>query len=265
MLIEERTEQRLLIVTLNRPEAANAINTEMANALSALAARVEKSPCLDAVILTGQGRHFCSGGDIAAFGHALTQSQDGTALANLLSTLATTVHSALDRLVKAGPLLVAAINGSATGAGLGMLCACDLIYAKPGVKLRAGFSQLGLSPDTGTTWFLPRRVGRHRALALLLNKAPISVERALAIGLVDELLYGESALFLDKVIARTHQLIASGKAVRHTRRLIHSSEQKTLSEHLQEEQSTLVNLATSPEVQAHLRAVLQSDLGKKQS
>ncbi len=256
LLIDERKQDRLLIATINRPEAANAVDPAVAHALTELADRAERAEHIDAVILTGTGRTFCSGGDVALFGNAL---RDGDALPALLNTLATTVHGALQRLTEAGPLLVGAINGAATGAGLGMVCACDVAIARPGVKLRAGFSRLGLSPDTGTTWFLPRRVGERQALAMLLDGEPVAAEQALSLGLIDAVFDGDDSAFLDAVIERTRALIAGGAAVRQTRRLLRASRSRTLTDHLADEQATLVKLASSTAVTAHLRNVFKLD------
>lgn len=254
--IELRVEGRILIAQLNRPEAANGINTDMAIALESLATRLENDADIQALIFTGKGRVFCSGGDVSAFKGALLQADDAEQLPALLNELATGVHSALQRLAQAGPLLIAAVNGPATGAGLGLLCACDLAYGRPAATLRAGFSRLKLSPDTATSYYLPRIIGYRRALELLLRGDAVPAEVALQLGIFCELIDKEDDAFVDEVLLRTQALIASGPAVAATRRLLRESEQSSLSDHLQREQSTLVELAARVDVSAHIRKAL---------
>jgi 2-(1,2-epoxy-1,2-dihydrophenyl)acetyl-CoA isomerase len=261
ILIEESRDSRLLVATLNRPNNANAIDRDMARALLELAERVEQSPHLDAVILTGADRVFCAGGDVSAFGQALRQSPE--ALPELLDELAVAVHGALLRLVEAGPLLVGAINGPATGAGMALACACDIAYARPGAVLRAGFSRLGLSPDSGSTHLLPRAIGYKRAIEFLLSGAPMSAEQARELGIYSELLDLEQEPFLAEVRSRTIKLIASGAAVRATRALLRSSPDTPLAQQLDEEKQRLVGLAGSPGVIAGLGHLL-GDAGGRQ-
>lgn len=254
LLIEERKDERLLIATLNRPDAANAIDTDMAQALLDLAARAEQSSHIDAIVLTGGGRSFCSGGDVALFSRTLAGADDAD-LGQLLEQLATCVHEALLRLVNAGPLIIGAINGAATGAGLGLVCACDIAYASPAARFRAGFSKLGLSPDSGTTWFLPRRIGESAALALLLDGEATTAARAVELGLVNAVIEGDH--FLDRVIDRGRIFLASGAALRDTRKLVRAGRTASLDDHLRAEQKTLVALASSAPVQRHLRTALK--------
>lgn len=256
ILIEERADARILIATLNRPERANAIDWDVAQALLDLAQRVEGSSHVDAVLITARGKVFCGGGDVALFRLMLGGNQAPEALAQTLDRLAETVHAALLRLVQSGKLLVAAVNGPATGAGLGLICACDVAFARPGASLRAGFSRLGLSPDTGTSYFLPRIVGYRRAVTILLSTEALSAERAQALGIYQELIDAQEMDFSAAVLARTRDLIAAGAAVRETLELLRRSAGSTLGEHLAGEREKLVRLAGDPQVLARLRSIL---------
>ena len=259
-LIEQRRDGRILLATLNRPEAANGIDAAMAEALEALADQVQRSSSeIDAVVLTGKGRVFCSGGDVGAFRQALSTVDGAAGLSTLLNELATRVHAAIEKLVQAGPLLIAAVNGPATGAGLGLLCVCDLAYANPKATLRAGFSRLGLSPDTGTTYFLPRIVGYRKALELLLRSDALSAQAALELGIFGEIIDATDEAFVEQVLDRTRALIACGSAVQPTRRLLRQSAASELQAQLLSEQNSLVQLATTPDVTAHLRKALGLD------
>src|SRR5690606_18433491 len=111
-------------------------------------------------------------------------------------------------------------------------CACDIAYARPGAVLRAGFSRLGLSPDSGSTHLLPRAIGYKRAIEFLLSGAPMSAEQARELGIYSELLDLEQEPFLAEVRSRTIKLIASGAAVRATRALLRSSPDTPLAQQL---------------------------------
>jgi 2-(1,2-epoxy-1,2-dihydrophenyl)acetyl-CoA isomerase len=257
ILVEEHPGERILVVTLNRPDAANSIDTSLAAALESVAARVLESRHLDAVVLTGNGRIFSAGGDIGAFKSTLeTASDPAAALAGLLDGLALSVHRSLQRLVEAGPLIIGAINGPATGAGLGLVCACDIAYASAEATLRSGFSRLGLSPDTGTTYFLSRIVGYRKALELLLLGRAIGAAEARELGIYSEVLEPAGGDFLEQVIARTRLLLASGPAVRETRDLLRRAARSSLPEQLDLERQRLVALAATPSVSAGIGRVL---------
>ncbi len=254
ILIEERHDARILVATFNRPDSANGIDRPMAQALLALAERVEQASHVDAVILTGAGRVFCAGGDVSAFGQALRESAD--ALPQLLDELALAVHGAMEKLLNAGPLLIGAINGPATGAGMALACACDIAWARPGATLRAGFSRLGLSPDSGSTHLLPRSIGYRQALEFLLSGAPMSAERARELGIYSEVLDLEQDAFVDEVCSRAITLLASGAAVRATRSLLRASSRNSLEQQLDREREQLVALARTPAVKAGLARLL---------
>ena len=256
ILAEERLDGRILLLTINRPDAANGIDDDLALALEKQIERIKQSPVIEAVILTGTGRIFCSGGDVGAFKSALTTGEGAGELPALLERLSTRIHASLEALVNAGPLLIAAVNGPATGAGLGLVCATDIAYGRAGAVLRPGFSRLGLSPDTGTTHFLPRVVGYRKALEILTRGDAISAEQALSLGLFAELIDADGADFVAQVIARTTALIASGAAALATRRLLRQSEAADLHAQLEREKASLIGLAASPAVVSGLRKVL---------
>lgn len=255
VLIEECLDGRVAVLTLNRPDATNAIDDDMALAIEAAVARITASLRIEAVVLTGAGRVFCSGGDVGVFKAALGSGDDGE-LARLLDRLATRIHGALEALVNAGPLLIAAVNGPATGAGLGLICACDFAYAKPSATLRPGFSKLGLSPDTGTTQFLPRIVGARKALEILIRGDAITPEAATQLGIFNEVIDIDDAGFVDAVLERIKPLIASGRAACETRRLIRATMAPGLHAQLAAEQASLVALASSPLVTGRLKKAL---------
>jgi 2-(1,2-epoxy-1,2-dihydrophenyl)acetyl-CoA isomerase len=163
-------------VTLNRPEKLNAFTGTMREDLLAVLRSCED----DVVIITGAGRAFCAGGDVE-FMHTLQQSGDVASFRKLLDAGRDVV---LQIAAMPKPVL-AAINGVAAGAGCNLALACDYRIAAETAKLSESFIRIGLHPDWGGTWLLPRLVGRSRALEILMTGRMVEASEALAIGMVD--------------------------------------------------------------------------------
>lgn len=230
------------VVRLDHPPA-NALDTRTAVALAEALRSVGSAR---AMVLTGTGRLFSGGGDLGSF-------LDGDTL--VLETLSETAHAAAEvvRLLHSGPPVVAALNGAVAGAGVGLALSCDLRISEPGVRFIGGFGALGLSPDTGTSYFLTRTVSRSRALRLLLDPAGIGAEQALAWGLVDEIAPEGTVLEAARTVAA-----ALGRAPREavvaSRALVDASD--PLEAHLQEEIRSLTSLAADPAVAERVRTFL---------
>src|SRR3982075_1836087 len=162
-------------ITLNRPERLNALTVERAPALNAALDAAEADKGCRALLLTGAGRGFCAGQDLAAIVDAAPAD-----LGNLLEHY----HPLILRL-RALPIpVVCAVNGVAAGAGANLSLACDIVLAARSASFVQAFARIGLIPDCGGTWFLPRLVGTARARALALLAEPLSAEKAEAWGLI---------------------------------------------------------------------------------
>src|SRR3954471_11839245 len=147
-------------ITLNRPDFANALNAEMGRELMHAAIRASEDPAVRAVILTGAGKMFCGGGDLKHF------ASQGDALPAHLKELAGCLHMAISRFVRMDAPLIAAVNGSAGGAGLSLCLFADVVLAAESSKFTLAYTKAGLAPDGGSTYFLPRIVGLRRALEM---------------------------------------------------------------------------------------------------
>jgi len=147
------------LITLDEAAARNAFDLESMQALSDAFTVLLADQEIRAVVLTGTGRFFCAGADINAFRTAI---DDGT-IGEVVHGLTEILHPLLLELRKSDTVFVAAMNGAAAGGGLGLALAADYRVAAPDAKLAAAFFSLGLSPDGGTTWLLPRLVGSQRA------------------------------------------------------------------------------------------------------
>ncbi len=178
--ILQRREGGVGTVTLNRPRALNALNEEMLAELLARLKEEADNPGTRAVVLTGTGRAFCFGADLAAF----SQPADASAK-NPIADLLTKAQEIIRLLAGMAKPTIAALNGFATGLGLDIALACDLRIAAERAKLGEAFVTLGLVPDGGGTFHLPRLIGYARAAEMIFTGEPVSSEEALRIGLIN--------------------------------------------------------------------------------
>ena len=164
---------RVARVTLTRPEARNALTREIADGLVLAVAEVERDRRVRAVLLAGEGPTFCAGGDLKSFAGAGGELGDGFAEA---------VHDGLLGLHRSPVPVIAAVQGAAIGYGLGLACACDIRIAAEGTRFQAGFTGIGLSPDSTTSYFLPRLLGPSVATRMMLTNLPVDAEEMLRHG-----------------------------------------------------------------------------------
>ena len=169
----------VLTITLNRPEKLNALNPEMLSALRAALERATDEPEIRALLLTGAGRGFCTGQDLAE-----RDVSAGAAPIDLSVSLGSHYNPLVRRLRSLPKPIVCAVNGVAAGAGANLALACDLVIAARSATFVQAFSRLGLVPDSGGSFFLPRLVGGARAMGLALLAEPLTAERAEQWGLI---------------------------------------------------------------------------------
>ena len=176
VLVEVDAGARVATITLNRPDALNALTVPMKQALLAALRQVERDPAARAVILTGAGRAFCAGQDLRE------RLQPDAAP---LGVEVRERYNPIIRAMRAMPKpIVGAINGVAAGAGASLAMACDLRIASDAANFALAFGRVGLVPDIGATWFLPRLVGATRAAEIALLGDPVPAADAVRLGLV---------------------------------------------------------------------------------
>ena len=190
--LEVETQGAMAIIRLNRPEVRNAINDQMRQELIAAFDWADRTAAVRAVILTGAGKGFCSGGDIGGMRARLQAPQDEVAFNGWTRQKQT--HRGIEAIHGCTKPVIAALNGAAFGLGLDMALACDFIVAAEGAKMSMSFLKRGLVPDGGGMYFLPRRVGLPRAKELILSGRVVDTDEALAIGLVDRVVAPEALL-----------------------------------------------------------------------
>lgn len=176
VLLERRGP--IAYLTLNRPSIGNAIDVPMARALLDATTKVEDDNGVRCVVVRGHGRMFCVGGDVTQL-HAA-----GEALPALLEDILSYLHSAIRRLARMKKPVITAVHGPAAGAGVGLAAVGDIVLAEPAAHFTMAYSKIGLSPDGGVTWLLPRLIGLRRAQELALTNRRVSAAEAAAMGLI---------------------------------------------------------------------------------
>jgi 2-(1,2-epoxy-1,2-dihydrophenyl)acetyl-CoA isomerase len=186
-VLDVSIEDGLAVLTLNRPEAMNALNLELKRALADWLAHARYDTSVRAVLLTGNGRAFCAGGDLKEMDPARAATEAMRRQDELLRG----VYLPLARL----PIpVVAAVNGHAHGGGLTLALACDIVIASEAAPMSLGFVQRGLAPDCAALYFLPRLVGTARTKELVLTARPFTAQEALTMGLIAEVVPAEDLL-----------------------------------------------------------------------
>jgi 2-(1,2-epoxy-1,2-dihydrophenyl)acetyl-CoA isomerase len=209
-------------LVLNRPAARNALNMELKRELARLLRAIPDDPSIRALLLTGEGSAFCAGGDVKELDATRTALVSRDRMRWLLQEV-------IIPLARLEVPTVAAVNGSAFGAGLSLALACDIVVASEQATFSFAFSRMGLVPDCGALWFLPRALGPGQAKELLFTARRFGPEEARALGLVQRVV--PAAEFQQAAGDLAASLAAGPKAVlRMTKRLLEQAATSTHDE-----------------------------------
>jgi 2-(1,2-epoxy-1,2-dihydrophenyl)acetyl-CoA isomerase len=240
---------RVAYVTLNRPEGGNAMNLQLGRDLLDAARRCEADQSVRAVVLTGAGKSFCFGGDLRGM---LEESGDN--LGGYLRELTADLHDAILRFTHMDAPVIAAVNGTAAGAGIGLVAMADLTVAAEGARFSLAYTGVGLTPDGSTSWFLPRAIGYKRAMELVLTNRVLSATEALNWGLVNQVVPNGEALNVATELA-----LKLARGPRHAfgkaKRLMGSSME--LARQLDDESRTIAAQGPSSEGREGIQAFLE--------
>src|ERR1700704_160058 len=235
--------------TFNRPHAGNALDLAMAKELMAVSLRCENDPAVRAVLLQGAGNTFCVGGDIKAFA---AQSE----LSGYLRQITSYLHLAISHFARMNAPVIAAVQGAAAGGGFSLAISCDLVIAAEPATFLMAYSKIGMAPDGGSTYFLPRLVGFKRALELALTNRVLSAREACEWGIVTEVVRAES------LAARAEELAASlaqgpTGAFGAAKRLLHSGWNQSLETQMELESRAIADAGGNAEGKEGIRAFLE--------
>lgn len=236
-------------LTLTRAEAANTMNLQFGREFLAAAQSLQADPRVRAVILSGEGRNFCFGGDLKGM------VASGGDLSAYLSELTTALHSGLAHLMRMDAPVIAAVRGSAAGAGLGLVLAADLAIAGKSAKFTPAYTGVGLTPDAGCTFLLPRAVGYKRAMELMLTNRVLGAEEALDWGLVNQVVDDDQ---VDETAAALAARLAAGPtgAFGGVKRLVAEAE-PGLETHLGRESRSIAGRGAGAEGREGIAAFLE--------
>ncbi|MEM6534413.1 MAG: enoyl-CoA hydratase-related protein [Pseudomonadota bacterium] len=236
-------------VTLNRPQAANAMNLDMMKELAQIANRCDSNPDIRAVVLTGEGKMFSAGGDINAFGGL------GDDLAFGLKEMTTLFHASVSRFTRMNAPLIVAANGMCAGGGMSLAAVGDIVLAADNSAFTMAYTAAALSPDGSSTYFLPRRIGDRRTRELMLTNRRISAQEALDWGLVNAIHPADS--LLDEARKLAAQLAAGPTlAFGRVKQLLNASFENGLETQMELESRGIADMAATADTKEGVDAFL---------
>ena len=186
--IEYELSGSIAKIILNRPDEGNTLNLDLARELYDAANKISSNKRVKALILTGNGKLFCGGGDLKF----LSANKDNVKA--VLSEMAFYFHGAISCMARMNAPLIVGVNGTAGGGGFSLAITGDIIFSVAGAKFTSAYTNAGLSPDGSSTFYLPRILGIKRAKELMLNNRVLSAEQALQMNLIDKILENQEKL-----------------------------------------------------------------------
>lgn len=234
---------------LNRPANANSLNAEMARDLRDAAIDMARDRSVRAVLLTGEGKVFCGGGDLASF------AEQGDDLPAFIEQVTADLHVALARFAKMDAPLVAAVRGTAGGAGLSLVAACDLVVCGASSRFTMGYTKVGLVPDGSSSFYLARNIGLRRALDLVLTNRMLSAEEAEDWGLVNRVVADDE---VEKVAGAMAAELAAGptRSLGRAKRVIYAGATSALEEAMERESLSIADAADTADAREGIAAFL---------
>ena len=238
----EHLSKGVSLVTLSIETSRNGLNMESMKSMSDIINDLLEDSSIKSIIMTGSGKFFCSGADIDSFASAIDKGN----IADLVGGLTSLLHPIQLKIRASEKIFIAAINGSAAGGGLGLALCADYRVCVPEAKLAAAFFSLGLSPDGGTTWLLPRLVGNQKAKKFFFNNEVWNGNKALEYGAVDELVESEELIESAIKVAEKWGSWAESSR-RSTKQLIDASTSTFMETQLDFEKLLITNSSLTPD------------------
>lgn len=229
---------RVAEIRLERPQRANALDLEHAREMAAHVAECGRRDDVGAILISAEGAAFCAGGDIGHFGAEIDRADA------VIAQMVEEMHAVIRALAALPMPVIVAVNGPAAGLGLSLVCLADLAVAAGEASFKVAYTEIGLCPDGGSSWLLPRLVGRAAAADLILTNRVVDAAAALELGIVSRLVAADDLAGKAREIAAT---LAAGSLPAHAavRRLLLESSTSTFAEQLELEAAEIVRLAGS--------------------
>jgi 2-(1,2-epoxy-1,2-dihydrophenyl)acetyl-CoA isomerase len=240
--------EKVAVITLNRADKFNSFNREMAFELHAALDKAEHDTNVRAILLTGNGKAFCAGQDLA---EAIDPNGPG-----ILKIVEEHYNPIIIRLRKIEKPIIAFVNGVAAGAGANIALACDIVTSSNSASFIQAFSKIGLIPDSAGTFFLPRLIGFQRASALMMTGDKVSAAEALAMGMIYKVFSDETALNDALLLAKNLSEMPT-KGIGLTKKLLNESLFNTLDKQLAAEGREQTVAAASYDYNEGVKAFLE--------
>jgi len=239
----------LAIIYLNRPNQLNAFNIKCVDELISVFNEISVNNNIRCLILTGRGKAFCAGGDVADFKKAEKPDE-------FMANLASRLHKGIRILKSMKQLSIAAINGVCFGAGLGYASACDFRVSAEDATFGCAFTRIGLSPDSSSTFHLPKLIGLSLANEMLFLNRVLNAEEAFRYNLVNKII--KSTDFIEEVKDFAVEISQGASiAFSFTKKLLNESYNNNLNFHLDREKELIVKTAGTKDFQEGLRAFFE--------
>jgi 2-(1,2-epoxy-1,2-dihydrophenyl)acetyl-CoA isomerase len=251
MFIESATRDSVATITLNRPEKLNAFTGTMREDLLEALRTSDRDASVRAVVITGAGRAFCAGGDVE-FMSTLQKNDDVAGLRRLLNA----GRDVVLQIAAMQKPVIACVNGVAAGAGCNLALACDYRIASDAAKMSESFVRIGLHPDWGGSWLLPRLVGRGRAMEILATGRMVDAAEALAIGMVDRVVEATELAAETEKLAQSFAA-APPIAMARIKRALNASERNDLRGQLELEAEHQVECFLSDDARERIAAFVK--------
>jgi 2-(1,2-epoxy-1,2-dihydrophenyl)acetyl-CoA isomerase len=250
MSVNFEVRNNVAYLTLNRPEAANALNLEMAQALEEASLKCEEDSNIRAVLMTGAGKLFCGGGDLKSFA-----AQPAAELPGHLKKVTMYLHTSIQRFARMKAPLVIAVNGNAGGAGLSLALIGDITLAGESTRFTVAYTRIGLSPDGSSSYYLPRLVGLKRAMDLMLTNRTLTAREAETIGMITRVVPDAELLTQAESLANE---LAQGptQAFGGVKRLLYASANNPLHEQMEIETAMIADLSRTADAREGMAAFL---------
>jgi 2-(1,2-epoxy-1,2-dihydrophenyl)acetyl-CoA isomerase len=239
---------RIATITLQRPEALNALDPALLDGLREHLAHAHGSDDVGVVVITGAGRAFCAGGDLRWFA-------EGALAGERFRSLAGRFHLCIQAITSMPKPVIAAVNGPAAGGGFSLALACDLRVMADDAFLQLGYTTQGLAPDGGGSFTLPRLVGLARALEIAMLDPRLDAKRCTELGLVHRVVARDRVLAEAQALARDLEGRAA-TALGKTKLLLHASAASSLADQLERERLAIAECGDSPEGREGVAAFL---------
>ena len=235
--LKYEVSDRIAMVTLDRPEAANGLNLGLAQELAKVAKQLAENATVKAVILTASGRFFCAGGDVKA----MHDAQEGMA-GKTVREIADALHQAIESFANMRAPLICAVNGTAAGAGFSISVMGDMAIASESAKFTMAYSNIGLSPDGSSSFYLPRLIGLRKTQELMYTNRVLSAQEAKEWGLLNEVVADNELMPRAKKIAQKF-VIGSLNSNASIKKLLRQSGFNSLHQQLELESDTIEECA----------------------